>query len=279
MSNIRKDLNLNGTFTQKVDALKSVKLAGAGALEKDILAAPTVEIPNVVNPTVVTGVPPVQPMNFNPTTGVIPPVNEPVAVPEVAPQAVEPMNQPMEPVGQQTVVTPPSLPEMPGTKPEVYNPIPNNLGGAQVLDDAQQKIETPMEFSQKPVPSLDNIVQFPGTTAETPVLENYVAGENMYNMPYSPADAKVEPLPGTTNEDKLKELKAKLLENIENLIEEYVKSVQELTGDKKVIDSAMTGLDQVQETVNQGSQVLTGQSYQPIDMTQEQNIEGITRAA
>ncbi len=266
MSNVnRKDLNIMGTFIQQAD-LKSVKLAGAEALAKSI-PAQTVEQQSVASPAMAAGVPPVQPVDSSPVMGVNPPVGDATTF--------QPVAQTMEPIGQQTVAAPPAMPEIPGAQPEIYNPIPNGVGGAPILDDVQKKIETPMEFNQKPASSIDNIVQFPGVTAEATTSTPAVEG-NMFDMPVSTPDAKVEPLPGTTNEDKVRDLKDKLIENIGNLIEEYVNSVQELTGDKKVVDSAMSGLDKVQTAVSQGSQILAGQSYQPIDMTQD---EVIRRAA
>jgi hypothetical protein len=259
MSNIfRKELNEAGVYNELAD-LRSVKLAGAQALEKDIPAAQTVEQPGVN--TTIAEVTPVQPV-VNPTMEASSVVSE--SVPGPAPQQVES-------VAQQTVVAPTSIPEIPntGVTPEVYNPIQSS-----VLDDAQQKIETPIEFSKNTTP-MDNVVQFPGTGVTTPTAETAVVGENVYNAPAASADVKVVPFPGA-EEDKRKELRKEFLKNIESLLEKYDKSVQELNEDKKAVDAAMTGLDQVQATVNQGSQILNGQPYNPTDMTKE---EGMSRAA
>lgn len=274
MNNIKdNDLNLNGTFNQGAD-FKSVKLAGAEALEKEIKAVPeqSVEVPTMAAPSMNTAVPPVQPVvDVAPVT---PAPVEPVVAP--APQVVEPV------MPQATIAPVPPMPEI-GPSPEVYNPIQDNPVPA--LDDAQQKLETPTEFTQStvvPAPTVDTAVPYVEPVVAPPVAESVMPQANIYSEPVAPVeqpttpveDVKVEPLPGEVKNDGLDEL----LENIGKLVKDYVSKALEQTGDKKAVDAAMAGLNQVQQAIDQGAQALSGQTYQPIDMTHAET-EGIQRAA
>lgn len=277
MNNLsRKDLNPNGPVIQKAE-LKPVKLVGANALAKPIGSevAPVMEQPAVVNNPAPVGVVPSAPQ-----------VVETYTAPAVTPPAVEaiPVAPAIDVMAQQVPNMPPSMPGMPVTPPEVYNPIPqapvlDNVGLAPALDDAQKPLETPADFSQNMANAApaSNLVNFPSQEISTPPV-----GENIFDMPVvntpieeAPVDAKVEPLPGTTNEDRREELKAVLLTEISASIDRYEAELKKVP-DAKSMESAMSGLDKVQNAVTEGSQILSGQPYQPETIMPE---AGMSRAA